>query len=136
MASLSSTPFLQVSKVCHQVLRDFHVSTATCLNHKWRKERKLPSNPNSFGPLTNLPDYSFQDNRPVPYGTNQKKRIDQQREQFIKIKELTGQIDHAVKRHALLERQEEERRKQILDSKLKEKGSKLISSNVQASRDE
>lgn len=126
MASLSYTVFLQVSKVSHRVLREFHVSTATCLNHKWRRDRKLPRYLNSFGPLANLPDYSFHDNRPVPYGTNQKKRIDQQRERFLMIKELAGQIDHAVERHALLQRQEEERRKQILDSKLKEKGSKLI----------
>lgn len=135
MTSLSSTAFLQVSKLNHQVLRGIHVSTVTFLNHRWRKERNLPSNPNSFGPLTNLPDYSFLDNRPVPYGTNQKKRIDEQRQKFNKIKRLAKQIDDAVERHALLKREEEERKKQILDSKLKEKGCKLLSSNFQANND-
>lgn len=34
----------------------------------WRAENGLPANRSSFGPLTNLPDYTFLDGRPTPLG--------------------------------------------------------------------
>lgn len=37
---------------------------------KWRRENNLPSCPSSFGPLTNLPDYTFEDGRPTPLGVS------------------------------------------------------------------
>jgi hypothetical protein len=38
----------------------------------------LTSNPNTFGPLTNLPDYTFKDGRSTPYGVRQFQRIRKQ----------------------------------------------------------
>lgn len=35
---------------------------------RWRNENGLPANRSSFGPLTNLPDYTFMDGRPTPLG--------------------------------------------------------------------
>lgn len=34
----------------------------------WRLNRRLPRNPTSAGPLTDLPDYTFMDGRPAPLG--------------------------------------------------------------------
>lgn len=34
----------------------------------WREKNRLPLNPTSHGPLTNLPDYTFLDGRPTPLG--------------------------------------------------------------------
>lgn len=36
--------------------------------NKWRYARGLPRNPNTAGPLTDLPDYTFMDGRPTPLG--------------------------------------------------------------------
>lgn len=47
--------------------------------------RGLTLNPNSFGPLANFPDYSFKDGRPVPYGINQKRKIEKNREYAVGI---------------------------------------------------
>ena len=43
----------------------------------------LTANPNTFGPLTNLPDYTFKDGRPTPLGVRQKARLDKQRDYAV-----------------------------------------------------
>ncbi|XP_076750026.1 mitochondrial ribosomal protein L52 [Xylocopa sonorina] len=106
----------------------FHTSFTIYLNQKWRTEKGLVKNPNSSGPLLNLPDYSYQDNRPVPYGSRQLGRIQKHQDFMRRIVKLVGEVDYAVERHARLTKEQEEQRKQILDSKLKPKGQKLITS--------
>lgn len=107
----------------------FHTSI-TCLDIKWREKKGLTINPNSDGPLLNLPDYSYTNNvKPVPYRSRQLRRIQKHQDYMRRIVQLVGEVDYAVERHARLLREEEERRKQILDSKLKPKGQELISSN-------
>lgn len=43
----------------------------------------LTANPNSYGPLTNLPDYTFKTGKPVPLGIRQKAQLDKQREYAV-----------------------------------------------------
>lgn len=106
----------------------FHTSVI-CLDIKWREKKGLVINPNKEGPLLNLPDYSFKNSdKPVPYRSNQFRRIQKHQDYMRKIVQLVGEVDHAVERYARLQREEEERRKQILDSKLKPKGQELITS--------
>lgn len=128
MALLNQTPLLKVSQIGYQLLNELHVSSTICIYHKWREEKKLPQNPNSFGPLTNLPDYSFANGKPVPYGSNQKRRIDAQRGHLVRIQELAGEIDYAVERHARIQKEIQEKKQRIIDSKLKEKGKVLLTS--------
>lgn len=47
--------------------RQFHV-TGLNFDITWRRDRRLPKNPTSSGPLTELPDYTFMDGRPTPLG--------------------------------------------------------------------
>lgn len=49
----------------------------TGVNHDiiWRRDRRMPKNPTSSGPLTDLPDYSFMDGRPTPLGVNEKHQL-------------------------------------------------------------
>ncbi|XP_043259450.1 39S ribosomal protein L52, mitochondrial [Colletes gigas] len=107
---------------------EFHTSSVTYLNQVWRKKKGLMTNPNVRGPLTDLPDYSFKDNRPVPYGSNQLMRIKRHQEFARRVTQLVGEIDHAVEKHARLEREENERKQKILESKLKQKGQLSIDS--------
>ncbi|XP_017884194.1 39S ribosomal protein L52, mitochondrial [Ceratina calcarata] len=106
----------------------FHTSVI-CLDLRWRMKKGLAINPNAEGPLLNLPDYSFKDKeKPVPYRARQLGRIQKHQNYMRRIAQLVGEVDHAVEKHARLLKEEEERRQQILDSKLKPKGQKLISS--------
>lgn len=130
MAMIKRIELLKVSNIGYQVLKGLHLSSVICLNARWREENKLTRNPNSFGPLANLPDYSFTNGRPVPFGSNQKKRIDKQREYLVRIKKLVGEIDHAVERHAEIQRSIEEDKQKRIDHKLKEKGKLLLTCDI------
>ncbi|XP_049958501.1 39S ribosomal protein L52, mitochondrial [Schistocerca serialis cubense] len=103
----------------------FSTSTATGLEQKWRRENGLPENPNKELSLINSPDYTFLDGRTTPLGVRQKKRLLKQQEYAEKIVKLTQEMDFAVERHERLKREEEEYRKNIINSKLKPKGSLL-----------
>ncbi|XP_023024702.1 mitochondrial ribosomal protein L52 [Leptinotarsa decemlineata] len=116
----TSISFMQV--------RCIKTTTVLPLIQKWRKERGLPMNPQSHNELVNRPDYSFKDGRITPYGVRQKKRMEHQRELRDQIISLSGEIDFAVERHAKLQAEEENRKKRIIDAKLKPKGSKLLKS--------
>lgn len=109
-----------------------HLSTtsALSLNQKWRKAKGLPLNPNTCGPLTDKKDYSFLDGRTTPYGMGQKERILKQQEIAQRIIDLTAEIDFAVERHKKLQIEEQENRKQIIGSKLKVKGGRLLKQEV------
>lgn len=125
MAALKRINLFQATSIYHQRLRNFHLNPI--MNDKnWRIQRKLTVNPNAFGPLTNLPDYSFKDGRPVPYGSHQKRRIDQQREHLLRIKELVSEVDMAVMKHKSKLEAIENEKQRILGRKLKEKGEKLL----------
>ncbi|KAF4528126.1 hypothetical protein B566_EDAN016329, partial [Ephemera danica] len=55
-----------VSRIRPSHLQPMYFSTSSSLlaDPAWRANRKLPRNPNSYGPLTDAPDYSFLDGRP------------------------------------------------------------------------
>lgn len=48
----------------------FHTTCINGGNYKWRYARGLPKNPNTAGPLTDLPDYTFIDGRTTPLGVS------------------------------------------------------------------
>ncbi|XP_071573613.1 large ribosomal subunit protein mL52 [Temnothorax nylanderi] len=108
------------------VVNGFHQSCVQYLNQRWRQKRGLTANPNAFGLLTNLPDYTFKDGRPTPLGIRQKARLDKQRDYAARIIKLVGEVDYAVERHARLQKEKEQETQQILDNKLKPKGDLLL----------
>ncbi|XP_034940490.1 39S ribosomal protein L52, mitochondrial [Chelonus insularis] len=106
--------------------KGFHASASRLLDQDWRRIKGLPSNPNAFGPLTNLPDYSFTDGRPVPFGVKQYLRIQKQRKYFEKITKLVKEIDFAVENHERRTQEAEEKRRKIIENKLKPKGQMIL----------
>lgn len=44
----------------------------------------LEPNPNVFGPLRNLPDYSFVDGRPVPLGFKKSEALQLQKKYYVR----------------------------------------------------
>lgn len=103
-------------------------------------------NPLNDSPLVTLPDYTFMDGRPTPLGvsfnlilsgaalnkssfplqSNQMQRLMKQREWAGKIAEQLGELNFAKERHAKMVQEKEDKRNAILNSKLKEKGVKLL----------
>ncbi|XP_018349556.1 PREDICTED: 39S ribosomal protein L52, mitochondrial [Trachymyrmex septentrionalis] len=108
------------------VVNGFHQSCVQYLNQKWRQKRGLTVNPNTFGLLTNMADYTFKDGRPTPLGVRQKARLDKQRGYAAKIVKLVREVDFAVERHARIQEKKKEERQEILNNKLKPKGDLLL----------
>ncbi|KAK0097916.1 hypothetical protein PV326_012804 [Microctonus aethiopoides] len=109
------------------IANGFHSSSRLQLNQRWRQKKRLSENPNAFGPLTNLPDYSFLDGRPTPFGIRQLARIKEQREILEKVKKLTYEVDYAVERHARIQYADAQNRKSIIEGKMKAKGQCYLS---------
>lgn len=92
------------------------------MKQKWRLEQGLSMNPNARGVLTDSPDYSFLDGRLTPYGSGQKERIARQQEVRDQIILLASEIDFAVDRYEKIKLDEEQKKQNILNKKLKPKG--------------
>ncbi|XP_006622204.1 39S ribosomal protein L52, mitochondrial [Apis dorsata] len=82
----------------------------------------LSANPNNNGLLVNSSDYSFKNNKPVPYGSGQLERIKKHQDFMKRIIKLVGEIDYAVERHANLIKEKKAQEQKILESRLKPKG--------------
>ncbi|XP_033196790.1 mitochondrial ribosomal protein L52 isoform X1 [Bombus vancouverensis nearcticus] len=124
MSLSTAKTILRTSYSTHFIvaINKFHTSFPIYLDQRWRAARNLTKNPNTTGPLVTLSDYSFKDNKPVPYASRQLKRIQKHQEYMRKIIKLVGEIDFAVERHSRLLKEKEEQEQKILDSQLKPKG--------------
>ncbi|KAH8254680.1 hypothetical protein KR032_011616 [Drosophila birchii] len=125
--------------------RNIAVTAARSIDQKWRADKGLPENPNAFGPLTNMPDYTFLDGRTTPLGvgipskycmnscltrialqSNQKRRLLKQQEIASKIVELSGELEFAKQRHERLKAEAAAEKQRIIQNKLKPKGHLLL----------
>ncbi|XP_023111346.1 39S ribosomal protein L52, mitochondrial isoform X7 [Felis catus] len=62
-------------------VRKLHSSVAARAGSQWRLQQGLAANPSGYGPLTELPDWSYADGRPAPPMKGQLRRT-AQREKF------------------------------------------------------
>ncbi|XP_043651460.1 39S ribosomal protein L52, mitochondrial [Drosophila teissieri] len=106
--------------------RSIALTATRAIDQKWRASKGLPENPNAFGPLTNMPDYTYLDGRPTPLGANQKRRLLKQQEIATRIVELSGELEFAKQRHERLKEKAESEKQRLIRSKLKPKGHLLL----------
>lgn len=115
-----------------EVPHGFKSPLSTCAyllyNQEWRERKGLPQNPNKDKMLLDLPDYSFVDGRPTPYGSRQKQRIEKQRYYTAKIISLTEEIDTAERLHQEKLAKQKMLAEQRIKAKLRPKGEKTITS--------
>eukprot|EP00099_Drosophila_melanogaster_P019083 NP_610313.1 mitochondrial ribosomal protein L52 [Drosophila melanogaster] len=123
---------LKITKIClassatSTAQRSIALTAPRAIDQKWRAAKGLPENPNAFGPLTNLPDYTYLDGRPTPLGANQKRRLIKQQEIATRIVELSGELEFAKQRHERLKANAESEKQRLIRSKLKPKGHFLL----------
>ncbi|XP_019714068.1 large ribosomal subunit protein mL52 [Hippocampus comes] len=75
---------------------------------KWRKEHGLARSGSEYGPLTDLPDWSFADGRPAPPMKGFLRRRREREELARRIVMLDSEIDRGIE--SWRQRQEEARR--------------------------
>ncbi|XP_055629724.1 39S ribosomal protein L52, mitochondrial [Toxorhynchites rutilus septentrionalis] len=103
------------------------VSQTVSNNSNWRERKHVSRNPNKSGPLTDLPDYTFLDGKITSLGSNQKKRVVQQRNLVATIVTLSKEMDSALERYERLQQEKEHNMRARAGSKLKPKGHLLLS---------
>ncbi|XP_017078384.1 39S ribosomal protein L52, mitochondrial [Drosophila eugracilis] len=123
---LHITKFCLATSASITAQRGIALTTTRSIDQKWRAGKGLPENPNSFGPLTNLPDFTYLDGRPTPLGANQKRRLLKQQEIASRIVELSGELDFAKQRHERLKVAAESEKQRLIQNKLKPKGHLLL----------
>ncbi|TKC39494.1 39S ribosomal protein L52, mitochondrial isoform X1 [Monodon monoceros] len=106
-------------------VRRLHCGAAARAGSQWRLQQGLAANPSDYGPLTELPDWSYADGRPAPPMKGQLRRK-AQREKFARrVVLLSQEMDAGLQAWQLRQQeklQEEERKKQ---NALKPKGALL-----------
>uniref|UniRef100_K9IFX0 Large ribosomal subunit protein mL52 n=1 Tax=Desmodus rotundus TaxID=9430 RepID=K9IFX0_DESRO len=108
-------------------VRRLHCGAAARAGSQWRLQQGLAANPSGYGPLTELPDWSYADGRPAPpmKGHLQRKA---QREKFARrVVLLSQEMDAGLQAWQLRQQEklQEEERKQ--KNALKPKGAALPS---------
>ncbi|XP_005613797.1 39S ribosomal protein L52, mitochondrial isoform X3 [Equus quagga] len=108
-------------------VRRLHCSPAARAGSQWRVHQGLAANPSGYGPLTELPDWSYADGRPAPPMKGQLRR-QAQREKFARrVVLLSQEMDAGLQAWQLRQQEklQEEERKQ--KNALKPKGAALQS---------
>ncbi|XP_070711030.1 large ribosomal subunit protein mL52 [Pempheris klunzingeri] len=125
-----------VRTLCCSVLRlssrQISTSCGVQAGEKWRKEHGLSRSGTEYGPLTDLPDWSFADGRPAPPLKGQLRRKQEREVLARRIVMLSSEVDGGIE--AWREKQEEakrmeEHKKSLL---LKPKGKLLMKKKSQS----
>ncbi|XP_029943757.1 large ribosomal subunit protein mL52 [Salarias fasciatus] len=112
--------------------RQFSTTGGVQGGQKWRKEHGLARTGSEYGPLTDLPDWSFADGRPAPPLKGQLRRKQEGEVLARRIVRLDSEVDAGVQKFK--EKQEEaERTQQLKESLLlKPKGNHLTKKKAQS----
>ncbi|XP_040332557.1 large ribosomal subunit protein mL52 isoform X2 [Herpailurus yagouaroundi] len=104
-------------------VRKLHSSVAARAGSQWRLQQGLAANPSGYGPLTELPDWSYADGRPAPPMKGQLRRK-AQREKFARrVVLLSQEMDAGLQAWQLRQQKLQEEGKQ--KNALKPKGALL-----------
>ncbi|XP_076828677.1 large ribosomal subunit protein mL52-like [Brachyhypopomus gauderio] len=107
-------------------VRTFTSTRAACAGKKWRLENGLSWTGSEYGPLTDLPDWSYADGRPAPLLKGQVRR-QKQREDFARrAVYLNAEVDQGMETWKMKKKDEEKAKEQLKSSMLKPKGNLLI----------
>ncbi|KAL1781724.1 39S ribosomal protein L52, mitochondrial isoform X1 [Sigmodon hispidus] len=106
-------------------VRRLHCSAAARAGSSWRLEQGLSANPSGYGPLTELPDWSFADGRPAPPMKGQLRRKAEREKLARRVVLLTQEMDAGLQAWKLRQQKSQEERKQ--GNALKPKGISLRS---------
>lgn len=106
--------------------RALSLTAGTRAGKKWRVENNLAPSGTEYGPLTDLPDWTFADGRPGPPLKGQERRKREREEFARRVVLLSSEVDGGMQRWREgkeEERAAEERKKSL---QLKPKGHHLL----------
>ncbi|XP_035679273.1 39S ribosomal protein L52, mitochondrial-like [Branchiostoma floridae] len=111
--------------------RCLSTSAHLCSGQTWRESYGLPPRKNEYGPLTDLPDWTFADGRPAPMGTRQLKRLKERRELAARVVSLLEEVEEGKQGFLQNLEQEAEKIAEKEKRRLKPKGKQLLQKSRQ-----
>ena len=75
------------------ISRAVHCGAASAAGQQWRLGTGRSRSGTEYGPLTDLPDWSFADGRPAPAGKGQMKRTQTQRAISRRVQQLLTEVE-------------------------------------------
>ncbi|XP_042332361.1 39S ribosomal protein L52, mitochondrial [Sceloporus undulatus] len=103
-------------------IRCFHCSTVDQAGGKWRVRQGLPVNSSQFGPLTDLPDWSFADGRPAPPMKGYLSRQEKNAELARRVAMISAEMDHGIEKWEAQQREQERQAQEKRCNRLQPKG--------------
>ncbi|XP_019629701.1 PREDICTED: 39S ribosomal protein L52, mitochondrial-like [Branchiostoma belcheri] len=116
--------------------RCLSTSAHLCSGETWRQSYGLPPQKNEYGPLTDLPDWTFADGRPAPMGTRQLKRLKERKELAARIVSLLEEVEEGKQGYLQKIEQEAEKVAEKERRRLKPKGKQLLQKSKQKHKNE
>ncbi|MCJ8731363.1 hypothetical protein PDJAM_G00198740 [Pangasius djambal] len=114
-----------------QTVRPFSSTCAVHAGKKWRLENGLAWTGSEYGPLTDLPDWSYADGSPAPPLKGQVRR-QKQREDFARrAVNLSAEVDQAIRTWRSEKEEQQRAREQLKSSMLKPKGKMLLKNKTE-----
>ncbi|KAI0225559.1 39S ribosomal protein L52, mitochondrial [Lamellibrachia satsuma] len=108
---------------CQCSHRAFRTSSAAFAGGKWRLERGMSASGNEYGPLVDIPDWSYADGRPAPLGRREIARRERRRDCAMRVVELIDEMKFAKKNYARKQKLQEEEKNRLISRKLKSRTS-------------
>ncbi|XP_060111385.1 large ribosomal subunit protein mL52 [Heteronotia binoei] len=102
--------------------RSFHCSTADQTGIKWRLKHALAENGSQYGPMTDLPDWSFADGRPAPPMKGYLRRQEKNREFARRVAMIASEMDRGMEKWETKQRERERQAKEKYRNRLQPKG--------------
>ncbi|KAM9329585.1 large ribosomal subunit protein mL52 [Gastrophryne carolinensis] len=112
--------------------RGLQNSAALCAGQDWRIQHGFARSDSEYGPLTDLPDWSFADGRPAPLWKGQIRRKEENAALASRIVFLNNEIDEGMKKWS--DKQEELRQKQLLKQKSQLKSKALFNKKTNTNK--
>ncbi|KAJ8261592.1 hypothetical protein GJAV_G00156070 [Gymnothorax javanicus] len=108
--------------------RTLCLTVATPAGRKWRLENNLAPSGTEYGPLTDLPDWSFADGRPAPPLKGQERRKREREEFARRVVLLSSEVDRGMQRWREAKEEQKAKEEKERSLRLKPKGAHLLKS--------
>nr|XP_055055518.1 39S ribosomal protein L52, mitochondrial [Misgurnus anguillicaudatus] len=112
--------------VLRQSVRPFSSTCVTRAGKKWRIENGLACSGSEYGPLTDLPDWSYADGRPAPALKGQIRRQKQREEFARRAVYLNAELDKGMEQWQKRKNEQSEKEERLRSLMLKPKGNLLL----------
>ncbi|OCT98010.1 39S ribosomal protein L52, mitochondrial isoform X1 [Xenopus laevis] len=110
--------------------RSVHSSTLRCAGQDWRVRRGFARSGSEYGPLTDLPDWSFADGRPAPPWKGQIRRKEEREALARRVVLLSTEMDQGMTNWHKKQQEMKAEQLQKEISKLKSKASPNKTTNT------